>query len=170
MHKATNIIWDFEDSDFDDCEMPDLPAEIEIPESVNIEDDDMVSDYISSVTGFCHKGFGLSIDENESDNYNGTERSEQVRSALFPNDSVLGATDRQGIEEDIRRQMCLAASDEYADRILSSVSPETGISLMDDIVQNVLETSAWVDEGFYNDSDVRLAIGRELMARLGIES
>lgn len=40
---------------------------------------------------------------------------------------------------------------------------------MDDIIQNVLETSAWKDEGCYTDDDIRLAIGRELMVRLGIE-
>lgn len=40
---------------------------------------------------------------------------------------------------------------------------------MEDIIQNVLETSAWEDEGYYNEDDIRLAIGRELMARLRIE-
>lgn len=42
-------------------------------------------------------------------------------------------------------------------------------TLMEDIIQNVLETSAWEDEGYYNEDDIRLAIGRELMARLRIE-
>lgn len=36
---------------------------------------------------------------------------------------------------------------------------------MEDVIQNVMETSAWEDEGYYNDDDIRLAIGRELMAR-----
>lgn len=40
---------------------------------------------------------------------------------------------------------------------------------MEDVIKNVMETSAWDDEGYYNDDDIRLAIGRELMARLGIE-
>lgn len=34
-----------------------LPNEIEIPEDV--EDDDEISDYLSDVTGFCHKGFEI---------------------------------------------------------------------------------------------------------------
>lgn len=34
---------------------------------------------------------------------------------------------------------------------------------------NVEETSAWHDEGFYNDDDIRLAIGRVLLAQLGID-
>ena len=39
---------------------------------------------------------------------------------------------------------------------------------MEDVIKNVKETSAWEDEGYYNDDDIRLAIGRELTARLGI--
>ena len=38
-----------------------------------------------------------------------------------------------------------------------------------DVKQNVEETSAWSDEGYYNDDDIKLAIGRVLMDRLGIE-
>ena len=34
-----------------------LPNEITIPN--NIEDEEAISDYISDVTGFCHKGFEL---------------------------------------------------------------------------------------------------------------
>lgn len=52
--KATNIEWDMHDDDFYD-EM--LPDEIEIPEGITDEDD--ISDYLSEVTGFCHKGYVL---------------------------------------------------------------------------------------------------------------
>lgn len=52
--KATNIIWDT------DGEAVDLPTEIDIPEEVEQEGEDAVSDYISDTTGFCHKGFALS--------------------------------------------------------------------------------------------------------------
>lgn len=38
-----------------------------------------------------------------------------------------------------------------------------------DVRQNVEETSAWSDEGYYNEDDIRLAIGRVLMDYLGIE-
>ena len=52
--KAINIIWDVDyEEDIDD-----LPTEIEIPEDI-IDDEDEISDYISDVTGFCHKGFDL---------------------------------------------------------------------------------------------------------------
>lgn len=51
--KAINIEWDV---DFEeDREL--LPTEIEIPKGM--EDDDEVSDYLSDVTGYCHKGFEL---------------------------------------------------------------------------------------------------------------
>ena len=60
--KATNIHWD---TDGDKEILKDLPTEIEIPENItkNIEDiddyNDEIGDYISDVTGFCHYGFEL---------------------------------------------------------------------------------------------------------------
>lgn len=51
--KAINIDWDI------DCEedRESLPTEIEIP--ADMEDEDEISDYLSDITGFCHKGFEL---------------------------------------------------------------------------------------------------------------
>lgn len=51
--KAINIKWDT------DGEEVNLPNEIEIPDWVDKEDDDEISDYLSDVTGFCHFGFEL---------------------------------------------------------------------------------------------------------------
>ena len=51
--KAINILWDT------DGEEVNLPNEIEIPDWVDKEDDDEISDYLSDVTGFCHFGFEL---------------------------------------------------------------------------------------------------------------
>lgn len=58
--KATNIKWDI---DYDD-DNDDLPKEIEIPSEIlkNHDEDDydeVISDYISDVTGYCHCGFEL---------------------------------------------------------------------------------------------------------------
>jgi hypothetical protein len=53
--KAVNIQWDT------DGESVDLPTEIEIPDNL-IEDeisDYEISNYISNLTGFCHRGFVL---------------------------------------------------------------------------------------------------------------
>ena len=51
--KAINIDWDV---DYEK-ELEDLPTEIDIPEGIT--DEEEISDYISNVTGFCHKGFTL---------------------------------------------------------------------------------------------------------------
>ena len=51
--KAINILWVI------DGEEVNLPNEIEIPDWVDKEDDDEISDYLSDTTGFCHFGFEL---------------------------------------------------------------------------------------------------------------
>ena len=51
--KAINILWDT------DGEKVNLPNKIEIPDWVDKEDDDEISDYLSDITGFCHFGFEL---------------------------------------------------------------------------------------------------------------
>ena len=54
--KAINIEWDIDDFEGDLDELKMLPNEIDIPKDLT---DDDISDYISEVTGFCHKGFEL---------------------------------------------------------------------------------------------------------------
>lgn len=60
--KAINIKWD---TDGDRQLAKELPSEIEIPEELADEVEDLndeneeISDYISNVTGFCHFGFDL---------------------------------------------------------------------------------------------------------------
>lgn len=54
--KAINIQWDIDEDDGECCAEL-LPLEIEIPN--NMTDLEDISDYISDVTGFCHKGFEL---------------------------------------------------------------------------------------------------------------
>lgn len=51
--KATNIEWDV------DCpeDLEILPKEVVIPDGM--KDEDEISDYLSDLTGFCHKGFYL---------------------------------------------------------------------------------------------------------------
>lgn len=51
--KVTNIEWDV------DCpeDLETLPTEVEIPDGM--EDEEEISDYLSDLTGFCHKGFCL---------------------------------------------------------------------------------------------------------------
>lgn len=78
-------------------------------------------------------------------------------------------TERNEIEFQVTEIMRSATSSEYARYILEQEDDVTGNTFMKDIIENVMETSAWEDEGCYNDDDIRLAIGRELLARLGIE-
>ena len=47
--KATNIIWDADDPE----DLEGLPTEIDIPEGMT--DEDTISDYLSDLTGFCHR-------------------------------------------------------------------------------------------------------------------
>lgn len=60
--KAVNIKWDT-DGDMEVFES--LPTEIEIPEDITKDVEDMddyndeIGDYISDVAGFCHCGFEL---------------------------------------------------------------------------------------------------------------
>lgn len=51
--KVINIIWDVDNQE----ELKELPKEIEIPK--HLKDIEVISDYISNSTGFCHKGFQL---------------------------------------------------------------------------------------------------------------
>lgn len=51
--KATNIEWDV---DFEE-DLGMLPTEIEIPNGM--QDEDEIADYLSDVTGYCHKGYVL---------------------------------------------------------------------------------------------------------------
>lgn len=59
--KAVKIRWDI---DYDNN--GDLPSEIEIPENVVKEatdeygiDDEVISDYITNLTGYCHQRFEI---------------------------------------------------------------------------------------------------------------
>ena len=60
--KATAIRWD---TDGDESLAKTLPSEIEIPDNIALRaklenDEDVISDYLSQVTGFCHYGYNLS--------------------------------------------------------------------------------------------------------------
>lgn len=52
-------------------------------------------------------------------------------------------------------------SDDYSTEILYDI--------IEDVIDNVKETSAYEDEGTWNNDDIKLAVGRVLMGRLGLE-
>ena len=61
-----------------------------------------------------------------------------------------------------------AVGSDYAGQILEY---EDGASntFIESVIEDVVETSAWSDNGFFNEDDVRLAIGRVLKQRLGVQ-
>lgn len=74
---------------------------------------------------------------------------------------IMDAKIRKHLETEIQIVMGNAMDSSYAQSILSSESV-TGKTVMDAIVDDVMECSAWNDEGFYNANDIRIAIGRVL--------
>lgn len=76
---------------------------------------------------------------------------------------------RKELKNDIVNIMNRAISSEYINKILNQYDYISDETFIDAVIKNVLETSAWEDEGYYNEDDIRLAIGRELVARLGAE-
>ena len=77
--------------------------------------------------------------------------------------------ERKVIEHEITEIMIKSTGSDYARYILRSENDETNNTFMNDVVDNVLETSAWEEEGYYNDDDIRLAIGRIFMERMNID-
>lgn len=62
MIRATNIIWDVDSED----DLKSLPTEITIPSDLEEADNDVISDYLSEMTGFCHRGFNLVKNEEKT--------------------------------------------------------------------------------------------------------
>lgn len=50
---AINIQWDVDNEE----DLDGLPQRVILPEGMT--DDDEISDYLSDLTGFCHRGFSL---------------------------------------------------------------------------------------------------------------
>lgn len=82
---------------------------------------------------------------------------------------VMNKEERREIERLITKILSDAVTGDYARYILEAEDECTENAMMEDIIQNTLDSSAWHEEGYYNEDDVRFAIGRELIARLGID-
>lgn len=74
----------------------------------------------------------------------------------------------KGIQAEIRYILEESVSDDYARYILDA-EDHAGITFMESVIQDVLESSDWDEHGHYNDSDIRFAIGRQLIKRLEIK-
>lgn len=81
--------------------------------------------------------------------------------------------DRKIIEGEIRMILMHSVSSDYVRYILEHTGEdedgdEVGTTILEDVIEDVMCSSAWDDEGYYNDDDIRLSIGRVLIDRLGI--
>lgn len=72
------------------------------------------------------------------------------------------------IELEIRNRIQYAVGSDYARYILEDKGEDGESTFVEDVIDDVLCSSAWEDEGYYSDDDIRLAIGRVLMDRMGI--
>lgn len=79
----------------------------------------------------------------------------------------MNEVQKKEIEILINKIMVSAVSSDYANYILEHTKKRK--TFMNDVIEDVMCTSAWEEEGYYNDDDIRLAIGRVLMERLKIE-
>lgn len=78
----------------------------------------------------------------------------------------MNKEERRTLEIKITEIVSSTVSSDYTGYILGQKDIVSKKTLMDDIIQNVLETSAWEEEGYYNEDDIRLAVGRELMTKI----
>ena len=87
---------------------------------------------------------------------------------------AMNKEEKKIIENEIRMILMGAVSSEYVRFILEHTEKdedyeEIGNTFLEDVVEDVMYSSAWDDEGYYNEDDIRLAIGRVLINRLGID-
>lgn len=66
--------------------------------------------------------------------------------------------------EELLRKAC---SDDYVKPILE-LETNNGMTIFDEIKEDVELTSAWEEEAYYSLDDVKLAIGRVLSKHLGL--
>ena len=81
----------------------------------------------------------------------------------------MNKEERNVVEFIVTEMLQNAVSNEYAKAILSHKDESTGNTFMENVIRDVLENSAWKDTGHYSVSDVKFAIGRALMEKLGVE-
>ena len=76
-------------------------------------------------------------------------------------------TTKEEIENSVMSLMVGLVGQNYAKLILKHYDSITENTLMEDVIEHVLECSC--NNGMYQVDDIKAAIGKEIMARLGIE-
>lgn len=85
-----------------------------------------------------------------------------------PDMKEMTVAERKELERQIQEVLQKSVSSDYVRTMLETYSEPSSYSLLEDIADNVLETSGWYDEETYNEDDIRLSIGRVILERLGI--
>ena len=85
-----------------------------------------------------------------------------------PDVQEMTIAERKELERQIQEVLQKSVSSDYVRTMLETYSEPSSYSLLEDIADNVLETSGWYDEETYNEDDIRLSIGRVILERLGI--
>lgn len=75
--------------------------------------------------------------------------------------------EKRELEILIRKLMQNSIGSDYINGILEHTFKRR--TFLDDVIDDVIETSAWKEEGYYSEDDIRLAIGRVMSERLKIE-
>lgn len=83
---------------------------------------------------------------------------------------IMHKEERDVLRASIRAIFSTAVSSDYSSLLLEykDEDDDDADTIMDDIIEDVMLASSWEESGYYNDDDIRLAIGRALMSRLGI--
>lgn len=108
MRKATNIKWDVDDSK----DLSSLPVEVELPDDVNGEEE--ISDYITDLTGFCHKGFNIEDDGCTELSDAQVERNDEIYNEVFDLCKIMAENENLEWDMEIIGQIA-----DYAAELLS---------------------------------------------------
>lgn len=71
------------------------------------------------------------------------------------------------LREDIKLVLLASVSEDYVDAILEQKDTVRQNTFIDAVAEDVTVSSDLKNKGYYNNDDIRFAIGRELVARLG---
>ena len=128
--KAVNIEWDVDYAE----DRVLLPTEIEIPNGM--EDEDEISDYLSDVTGYCHKGYDLiEYDKDCPDKDVDTRTIEEVKTHRLNVTIVCQAVYNSGIDVpiDLSFKDALEYAKKHIDEIpLGSLDYVRGSDILDE--------------------------------------
>ena len=80
----------------------------------------------------------------------------------------ISKNEKKFMEVEITTRLQYAVGSDYARYILEDKGEDGENTFIEDVIDDVLCSSAWEDEGYYSCDDIRLAIGRVLMDRMGI--